>query len=140
MVMKLTKLRLVILNLLFLGISILLVILSYFIFPVNPFLNPLYIIGIIFLSLWIGTGVLFLLWIFCYEEKAERTRYTKYLRNPKEIYLPNDIESTNFASFDENEVLKETNEPKCPYCGAILIDNPLVCDSCKTRIVKDSEI
>jgi len=139
MSIKLTKSRLFILGLIFLGIAILSVLLSYFVFPANPFLNPLYIIGIIFLGFWIGTGVLFLLWVFCYEEKTERTRYTKYLRNPKENYLPNDIELTNSASFDEDEVLKETSEPKCPYCGAILIGNLKVCKSCKTRIVKDNE-
>ena len=45
----------------------------------------------------------------------------------------------NFARPGEDEVLKETSEPKCPYCGAILIGNLKVCKSCKTRIVKDNE-
>ncbi len=138
MPIKLTRLKLIILNLIFLGIAILLVLLSYFIFPANLFLNPLYIIGIIFLCLWIGTGIWFWIWVFFYEEKAERNRYRKYIRDPKENYLPN-IKSTFFASVDESEILKETNEPKCPYCGAILIDNLIFCESCKTRIVKDSK-
>ena len=142
MPIKLTRFRLLILNLIFLGIAIFSVLLSYFIFPDNLYLNPLYIVGFIFLSLWIGTGIWFWIWFFyrlIYREEPERERYRKYIRDPKKDFL-SIIKSTTFNPLDEKQILKETNEPYCPYCGAILNDDLKFCERCKTKIVKNSKI
>ena len=88
------------------------------------------------MCLWIGTGLWFWVWVIFYGDKAERNRYQKYIKGHKENYLP-DIKSEFFASVEENEILKESNEPKCPYCGATIIDKTIYCESCKTGIVNE---